>query len=83
MNKVITSEVLIESNVNMKSEDRIGSGNLICSTVGMKVIQSFFEFNLHVTLMQLIEVSNELCLVHACLNILTHLSSIEYVPTLF
>lgn len=77
MTKIITSDALIDSNSNVNAGGRAGSGNVLCSGAGKKIIKSFFEFNLHVSLMQLIEVSNELCLVHACLNILIHLSTIE------
>lgn len=83
MNKVMTSDALVEAMTTSSGGGsgggggRAGSGNMVCSTVGKKVVKSFFEFNLHVSLMQLIEVSNELCLVHACLNILIHMSAIE------
>ena len=77
MTKIITSDALIEPLANTGAGGRAGSGNILCSSAGKKIVKSFFEFNLHVSLMQLIEVSNELCLVHTCLNILIHLSTIE------
>ena len=47
------------------------------NVLGKEVAKSFFEYNLHVGLMQIIESSNELCLIHASLNILIQISTLE------
>ena len=45
--------------------------------LGKEIVKNFFEYNLHVGLMQIIEASNELCLIHASLNILIQISTLE------
>lgn len=70
---------------NSNSRASSGNSNLNSNTnltappnlKSKKLIKIFFDFNIHVSLMQLIENSNELCLVHSSLNILIHISNIE------
>ena len=45
--------------------------------LGKEIAKHFFENNLHVGLMQIIEASNELCLIHASLNILIQICTLE------
>jgi hypothetical protein len=47
------------------------------NSLGKEVTRIFFDSNLHVGLMQIIEASNELCLIHASLNILIQISTLE------
>jgi NIMA (never in mitosis gene a)-related kinase len=59
---------------------RTGSGstkNASPNSLGKDIAKLFFDHHLHVGLMQIIEASNELCLIHASLNILIHISTLD------
>ena len=68
------------------ASSRVGSGgnnnnikqlSTSMNSLGKEIIKIFFDYNLHVGLMQIIEASNELCLIHASLNILIQISTLE------
>jgi hypothetical protein len=65
------------SNLDVRSP-HASAGSANSTNLLKKMSKKIFEYDLHVYLMQLIENSNELCLVHASLNILVQIANLEY-----
>ena len=64
--------------INLSTDTSLTIANKSGSVCVKEINKLFFNSKAHVSLMQLIESSNELSLVHASLNILIQLSTIEY-----
>ena len=91
LTKILLSDSLLltydqqQRNGSGGGNSRVGSGGnssniklpTSMNSLGKEITKTFFEYNLHVGLMQIIEASNELCLIHASLSILIQISTLE------
>lgn len=85
LTKVILSEtnILIYEQRNGSGTSRTGSStsltnpNKTTSVLAREISKRFFDFNLHVSLMHLIDTSNDICLIHGSLSLLIQISNIE------
>lgn len=81
MTKVILSEtnILIYEQRNGSGTSRNGSSTSLKQTnsLAKEISKHFFDFNLHVSLLHLIDTSNDICLIHGSLSLLIQISNIE------
>lgn len=85
LTKVILSEtnILIYEQRNGSGTSRNGSStsltnpNKTTNILAKEISKRFFDFNLHVSLLHLIDSSTDICLIHGSISLLIQISNIE------